>query len=110
MIVAPRATELATWHRWKPVLIAGALTSCCWIATVNRPEPEQDVLIGGPSFAVDPNGEVLLETTDRLGIFEFDRSTLDAQRVAYPGYLDIRADLYSEGWTRVLGCGGSHGV
>ena len=52
LVVAPRATELATWHRWKPVLIANALTSCCWVATVNRPEPEADVLIGGPSFAV----------------------------------------------------------
>ena len=51
LVVAPRATELATWHRWRPVLIANALTSCCWVATVNRPEPEQDVLIGGPSFA-----------------------------------------------------------
>ena len=27
LVVAPRSTELATWHRWKPVLIANALTS-----------------------------------------------------------------------------------
>ncbi len=101
LVVAPRSTELATWHRWRPVLIANALTSCCWVATVNRPAPEQDVLIGGPSFAVAPDGEVLLETTDTIGLFSFDRSVLAARRREYPGYLDIRSDLYEPGWRRL---------
>ena len=102
LVVAPRATEQCTWHRWKPVLIANALTSCCWVASVNRPEPEQDVLIGGPSFAVSPDGEILLETTDTIGLFTFDRSELSRRRVEYPGYLDVRADLYHQGWGRLL--------
>lgn len=101
LVVAPRATELATWQRWRPVLIASALTSCCWVATVNRPEPEQGVLIGGPSFAVAPDGKVLLETTEPLAVFEFNRSQLAGRRLEYPGYLDIRADLYEDGWHRV---------
>ncbi len=101
LVVAPRSTELATWHRWRPVLVANALTSCCWVASVNRPEPEQGVLIGGPSFAVAPDGEVLLETTDTIGLFTFDRNDLALRRTEYPGYLDVRADLYREGWDRL---------
>jgi len=103
LVVAPRATELATWHRWRPVLTANALTSCCWVASVNRPAPEQGVLIGGPSFAVAPDGEVLLETTEALGLFSFDRGDLPRRRLEYPGYLDVRADLYRAGWDRVDG-------
>jgi N-carbamoylputrescine amidase len=102
LVVAPRATELATWHRWKPVLIANALTSCCWVASVNRPEPEQGVLIGGPSFAVAPDGSILLETTDTIGLFSLDRSELARRRDEYPGYIDVRADLYHQGWGRLL--------
>ncbi|MDG2029812.1 MAG: carbon-nitrogen hydrolase family protein [Phycisphaerales bacterium] len=102
LVVAPRATELATWHRWKPVLTANALTSCCWVASVNRPEAEQDVLIGGPSFAVAPDGSILLETTDTIGLFTFDLSELPHRQREYPGYLDVRADLYSTGWGRLL--------
>ena len=43
---------------------ANALTSACYVLSVNRPHPEQGVLIGGPSVAIDPRGEVLVETTD----------------------------------------------
>ena len=98
VILAPRATESATWHRWKPVLIATALTGCCWVATVNRPEPEEGVLIGGPSFAVDPNGTILVESTDPVSVFSYDASILPAHRAAYPGYLSIRSDLYAPAW------------
>ena len=101
LILAPRATESATWHRWRPVLIANALTSCCWVATVNRPAPEQGVLLGGPSFAVGPDGSVLVETTETIGTFTFDPSELELRRRDYPGYLDIRSDLYEPGWRRL---------
>jgi hypothetical protein len=69
---------------------------------VNRPEAEQDVLIGGPSFAVAPDGSILLETTDTIGLFTFDLSELPHRQREYPGYLDVRADLYSTGWGRLL--------
>ena len=102
LILAPRSTESATWHRWKPVLISTALTGCCWVATVNRPEPEEGVLIGGPSFAVDPNGTILVESTDPVCVFSYDASTLPEHRKAYPGYLSIRSDLYAPAWEHVL--------
>lgn len=101
VILAPRATESATWHLWKPVLIATALTGCCWVATVNRPRPEEGVLIGGPSFAVDPDGQVLIESTDPVTVFSYDPSTRPGHERAYPGYLDIRSDLYAPAWQRV---------
>lgn len=101
VILAPRATESATWHRWKPVLISTALTGCCWVATVNRPRPEEGVLIGGPSFAVDPNGQVLIESTDPVTVFSYDPSVLPGYKRAYPGYLDVRSDLYAPAWQQV---------
>ena len=65
-ILVPRASEERTYQRWKIVFRANALTSGCYVLSVNRPDPEEGVLIGGPSIAVDPNGAVLLETTDRI--------------------------------------------
>ena len=102
LVVVPRSTELATWHRWRPVLVASALTCCCYVATVNRPAPEQGVLIGGPSFAVAPDGEVLLETEDTIGIFEVDRQAMPAFRLAYPGYIAVRPEMYRSAWQQVI--------
>ncbi|MFG0273516.1 MAG: carbon-nitrogen hydrolase family protein [Phycisphaerales bacterium] len=99
-ILAPRSTELATWRRWRPVLIANAVTSCAYVLTVNRPAPEQGVLIGGPTFVVGPDGEVLIETTESLAVVTLERAAIERARPAYPGYLPVRADLYAEGWAK----------
>jgi predicted amidohydrolase len=98
LVVAPRATELATWDRWRHVMIANALTCCCWVATANRPEPEEGVLIGGPSFAVAPDGEILVESRDPVALFSYDAGTLPQYRRDYPGHLEVRAELYAAGW------------
>ena len=100
-VLVPRASESATWNRWRPVLIANALTSCCWVATVNRPAPEEGVLLGGPSFAVDPNGEVLVESTDPVCTFTYDPARLSKHRSSYPGYLSMRSDLYASAWAAI---------
>ncbi|HET8587806.1 MAG TPA: carbon-nitrogen hydrolase family protein [Candidatus Limnocylindria bacterium] len=101
-VLAPRATEERTYQRWKVVFRSIALTACLYVLSVNRPDPEQDVLIGGPSVAIDPNGDILVETTDQLALVTLDqRTVLDARR-AYPGYLPIRADLYARGWDDVM--------
>lgn len=98
MIVAPRATEQATYERWKIVFRANALTSALYVLSVNRPRPEQDVLIGGPSIAVAPNGQVLLETTAPVAEVRLNRAAIAQARVDYPGYLPVRADLYAKAW------------
>jgi N-carbamoylputrescine amidase len=100
-ILAPRSTELATWWKWRPVLIANALTSCAYVLTVNRPAPEDGVLIGGPSFAVAPTGEILAESTDPVVVVEIDTGLVDKARSDYPGYLAAPSDLYARGWSGI---------
>jgi N-carbamoylputrescine amidase len=102
-VLIPRATEEATYQKWKLVFRANALTSCCWVVSVNRPHPEAGVGIGGPSVVVDPRGEVVVETTDRLALATLDTAAVTEARKRYPGYLPVRARLYAEGWSEVVG-------
>jgi predicted amidohydrolase len=97
----PRATEEQTYQRWKTVWRANALTSCCYILSVNRPHPEQGVLIGGPSVAIDPKGEVMLETTDTVAVVTVDSAVVANARRGYPGYLPVRARLYADAWAEI---------
>lgn len=100
-ILIPRATEEKTYQDWKVVFRASALTSAAYVLSVNRPDPEHGVLIGGPSVAIDPNGRAVVETTDRLALVTLDHAVIEAARVDYPGYLPIRAGLYAEAWNEV---------
>jgi predicted amidohydrolase len=106
VIVCPRATEAATFARWKTVLTANAITSCTYVISVPRPQPEFGVPLGGPSFAVAPTGEILAEDTEPMIHVTVDRNILDQVRRRYPGYLPVRADLYAQGWKSV----GSHRI
>jgi N-carbamoylputrescine amidase len=98
MIVCPRATEAATFPRWRTALTANAITSCAYVISVPRPQPEIGVPLGGPSFAVAPTGEVLAEGIESIILVTVDRNLLDQMRRRYPGYLPVRSDLYAEGW------------
>ena len=100
-ILIPRATEEITYQHWKLVFRGNARTSACYVLSVNRPDPEDGVLIGGPSIAVDPAGAVLLETTDRLGMVTLETAEVERARVAYPGYLPVRARLYADAWAEI---------
>jgi predicted amidohydrolase len=101
VIVCPRATEAATFARWKTVLTANALTSCTYVISVPRPQPEFGVPLGGPSFAVAPTGDVLVESFDPIALVTIDRNVIEQARQHYPGYLPTRAELYAEGWKSV---------
>jgi predicted amidohydrolase len=101
VIVCPRATEAATFPRWKMVLTANALTSCTYVISVPRPQPEFGVALGGPSFAVSPTGDVLLESTEPTTLVTIERNVIEQARQRYPGYLPTRAELYAEGWKSV---------
>jgi len=102
-ILIPRATEQVTYPHWRVVFVANARTSACYVASVNRPEAEDGVLIGGPSIAVDPFGQVMVETTDPMAVVTLESSVVDRARVAYPGYLPIRARLYADAWREIAG-------
>ncbi|HEY4767362.1 MAG TPA: carbon-nitrogen hydrolase family protein, partial [Candidatus Limnocylindria bacterium] len=108
-ILIPRATEEATYQHWKLVFRGNARTSACYVLSVNRPDPEDGVLIGGPSIAVDPAGAVLLETTDRIGMVTLETAEVERARVAYPGYLPVRARLYADAWAEIAGREGQAG-
>jgi predicted amidohydrolase len=100
-ILNPRASEEKTYQRWKVVFRANALTSAAYVLSVNRPDPEAGVLIGGPSVAVDPSGHTVVETTDRMELVTLDRDVVAQARKDYPGYLPIWARLYGEAWNEV---------
>ncbi len=101
VIVGPRSTELATYDKWRPVWIANALTTGCYVCSVNRPSPEQGVLIGGASIAISPEGEVLVESCDAITVFTVRQSTIEEARKDYPGYLPCRSDVYAQGWNAI---------
>jgi predicted amidohydrolase len=101
--INPRATEEKTYQRWKTVWRANALTSCCYVLSVNRPHPEAGVLMGGPSVALDPRGEVMVETTDRLALVTLEARVVAEARRSYPGYLPVRARLYADAWAEIAG-------
>jgi predicted amidohydrolase len=100
-VLVPRASEERTYPRWKVVFRANAMTSATYVLSVNRPAPEGGVLLGGPSVAVDPNGEIMVETTDRLALAHLDAAAIHSARVAYPGYLPVRSGLYADAWDAV---------
>jgi predicted amidohydrolase len=100
-VVNPRASEERTFQRWKTVWRANAITSCCYVLSVNRPNPEDGVLLGGPSVAFDPNGAQLVETTDTLALVMLDATVVTDARRAYPGYLPIHARLYADAWEAI---------
>ena len=108
-VLAPRASEERTYQRWKVVFRASALTSCCYVLSVNRPHPEDGVLIGGASIAVDPNGQVLVESTDAIAVVTLDAEVVRRARIAYPGYLPVRAGLYAAAWGELAGRDGEPG-
>lgn len=100
-ILAPRATEAATWDRWRAMLVSNAVTSCTFVVSVNRPRPELGVPLGSPSAVICPDGRVMIETTQPLTVVTLEASEIAEARRAYPGYLPVRADVYSRAWSVV---------
>ncbi len=99
LIACPRATPGDSYDRWLLVLRANAITSCAYVLSPNRPRPEPGVEIGGPSLAVAPDGEVLLESTEPFALVRLERDRVSRARREYPGYLSSRVALYARGWS-----------
>jgi N-carbamoylputrescine amidase len=100
-IMVPRATEPETFDRWRSVLWANARTTATYVLSVTRPEPTLHIPLGGPSIAIAPDGRVLVETTDQVAFVSIDRQVAAEARRRYPGYLQVRADVYARGWREV---------
>jgi predicted amidohydrolase len=100
-IMVPRATEPSTFDRWRAVLWANARTTATYVVSVSRAEPDLRIPLGGPSIAIAPDGRVLVETTDPIAIATLDPEAAARARRSYPGYLQVRADVYARGWQEV---------
>ena len=105
-VLIPRATDEETYQHWKLVFRANALTSCCYVLSVNRPDPEGGAPIGGPSIAVDPEANVMEETTDTLALVTLDSGVISRAKVDYPGYLPVRARVYADAWADIAATDG----
>ncbi len=103
IILAPRATPHSTYPRWRLVYQALAVTSAAYVVSVNRPKPEFDVPIGGPSLVVGPDGRVILETEAPVAVIPLDISMVGRMRKEYPGYMPFPASVYAEAWQRLGG-------
>lgn len=101
VIVVPRATPSETYSRWRKVFEVAAITSGCWVVSVNRPRPEFDVDIGGPSIVVAPDGAVVLETTDPVSTVDIDLDQVTRMHAEYPGYLAYPVELYARGFAEI---------
>jgi predicted amidohydrolase len=100
-IVAPRATPESSYERWRLVIRANAVTCATYVLSVNRPRSEGGASIGGPSLAVGPDGTVLLESTEPVSTVVLRREAVAQARRDYPGYLEIRAELYGRAWSEL---------
>ncbi len=96
-VLVPRATERASWARWRLSMRANAVTNAVYVLSANRPGPE--VGIGGPSVAIDPDGEVFVESEDPVSLVDLDPEHVTAARKGYPGYLPYPASVYAAGWS-----------
>jgi predicted amidohydrolase len=98
VILNPRATEAGTLDTWTTTWKANALTTGCWVLSVNRPGPEGGTPIGGPSIAVSPRGEVTAHTEDELTLVDIDLAAVAKARQDYPAYLALPTDIYAKAW------------
>ena len=80
------------------VFRTNAMTSGCYLVSVNRPAPEQGIGLGGPSVAVDPNGEVIVESEATIALVELHSAEVANAQKRYPGYLPRFPSLYAEAW------------
>ena len=54
-------------------------------------------------MAVDPEGRVLVESTEPVRVVTLEREAVTRARVEYPGYLPLRAKLYARAWSELSG-------
>jgi predicted amidohydrolase len=98
VVLHPRATEPDTWEAWRCVMRAAAMTSGCWVLSVNRPRSEGGTPLGGPSCAVAPDGTIVAEGSEAMLIATVDADAVARASTGYPGYLPLRTEMYAEAW------------
>lgn len=95
-VANPRATEAATYDRWRTVFLSTALTTGLYVASVPRPADQSGVRLGGPSVAISPTGEVLCESEEPIEIVTLKSAVIEQSLEDYPGYLPQSTSVYAE--------------
>ena len=67
------------------------------------PVPRERRPAGRAWIAIDPNGRFSARRTTRSAWSPSTRSVVADARVAYPGYLPVRAGVYADAWDEVAG-------
>jgi N-carbamoylputrescine amidase len=104
LIVVPRATPVATLHRWQAAIQMAAVVSGCYVASSNRAGEEEGVTFGGQGWIVDPSGVVIAETSADEPVVACDiyRSVAAHAKREYPCYVDDTPPLDPETLTDEL--------
>jgi predicted amidohydrolase len=91
-IVNPRATEAATWERWKPCSRHCADDGSCAVGEssgrVRRAPWRSSIVVG-------PNGDVMIESTDPLVVATLDRDVIATARSPI-GLSSVFSKLYAD--------------
>lgn len=90
LIVVPRATPVATLHRWQTAVQMAAIVSGCYVASSNRAGEEGGISFGGLGWIVDPSGIVIAETSADAPVVAADiyRSVSAHAKREYPCYVE----------------------
>ncbi len=90
IIASPRATGAQSVERWMTGGRALAITAGCFVLSCNLSAPcAADADLGGGSFAIDPDGQVLAVTTasSPFATLDLDPGQAEAARSTYPRYI-----------------------
>lgn len=98
LIVVPRATPVATLHRWQTAVQMAAVVSGCYVASSNRAGEEGGIAFGGLGWIVDPSGVVIAETSadDPVVAADIYRSVAAHAKREYPCYVEDTPPAESE--------------
>jgi N-carbamoylputrescine amidase len=90
LVLAPRATELATTMRWLAVGVVSAIRSGAFSLSSNRVEPSGTC--GGGGWIIDPSGEVLALTSalEPFATRDIDLTKAARAKKSYPRYVFAR--------------------
>lgn len=92
LIAVPRATPAGSAERWKTAVRMAALVSGCWVASANRvgADPQTGQRFGGGGWIVDPEGQIVAETSAETPVTAADLDLGQGIRakLQYPRYVD----------------------
>jgi N-carbamoylputrescine amidase len=90
VLAVPRATPSGSLQRWKAACQVAAISAGAFCLSSNRSGREGDVTFGGASWIINPEGEVLAQTTEDAPAITVDVDLLAAvaAKRTYPRYVD----------------------